>query len=388
MMMLNSKDMAYRKNPYPIFKRLREEGGLCRIDPFGFYGVTRHADVQLILKLPNIFSSAEIVQEPLANTAEFLLYSRGLIGTDKPDHTRLRRLLSKAFTPKTIAGFEQNIIHLAEKLIRQFPSAPFDFMQYFASPLPMTIMAELIGIDYDRIHDFKRWVEILLSWRHQVYETIIPDIEAMFQYINEVIAARKSQPRNDLISSLIAACDDEEIITDSELLAFIRLLLVAGTETTTNLFGNGMLALVSHPEQCHHLREDLSRIPAFIDEALRYDGPALSLSRRVTQDYELCGVTLKKNDIVLPLLASANHDETVFTNPEEFNITRDSKAHVAFGGGIHLCLGSMLAKLQARIGFTALLQRFEHIKFAQQNELVYLDSFFFRGLRRLDVVAK
>lgn len=384
-MVLDIDSIDYRSNPYPTFKKLREKSPVCRIKPHGYWAISRYADVQMILKNPDIFSSADVAKEPTAQGPEFLLFSRGLVGADKPDHSRLRRLLSKAFTPDTVRGLEQTIRIFCLALIKNMMNRNLiDFVQAFSMPLPIMVIAELLGIDIEKKNDFKRWANILISWRNQTLTAELKnDIHQMFCYFSQMIALRKTSPKTDLISSLILASENENIITDNEVLAFIRLLLVAGTETTTNLLSNAMLHLLPHPDYVFQLKTNHTLIPYFIEESLRYDGPVLSLSRRVKRDIEIGGITIRKDDIILPLLASANHDETKFLNPHLFDIKRNPREHLAFGDGIHYCLGSQLARLQARVAFEECLKYMVSFKRLDSEPLTYLDSFFFRGLQKL-----
>jgi cytochrome P450 len=389
-MIFNIYSKAYRRNPYPYFRKLMSVAPVCRIKPHGHWAVSRYADVQTILKNPNIFISSGMVKELSSDSPEFFLFSRGLIGADPPDHTRLRRLLSKAFTPVMIRKLQSNIRLICTKLIDNLLSQhSVDFIQAFAVPLPMTVISELLGIDLVKMNDFKRWTSMLISWRNQHQSRqFLNDVENMYYYFTDLIAERKKNPQTDLISTLISACDDDKIITNEEVLAFIRLLLVAGTETTTNLLGNAMLLLLTYPNQLTQLKQDPAKISKFIEESLRYSSPVISLSRTVNTKIKMSGITLNKGDIVLPLVASANHDETVFPNSQQFNIDRNTQGHLAFGDGIHYCLGSQLARLQVRIAFEEIFKAFDTIDKSYQGSLTYLDSFFFRGVKKLDLVMK
>ncbi|HSW69404.1 MAG TPA: cytochrome P450 [Gammaproteobacteria bacterium] len=383
-MILDIRETEYRQNPYPTFKKMRAEAPICKIAPHHHWAIAKYADVQTILKNPQLFSS-KIIANPPAEGPGALLFSCGLVTMDKPDHTRLRRLLSQAITPKIIRSLKPKIQGLCETLVQNLSNkTEVDFVSTFSMPLPIIVIAELLGIDSEKKTDFKRWANLLLTWRNQKsIAEIFHDVERMYYYFDDIIKARKRAPQTDLISHLVLASANETIITSEEILGLIRLLLVAGTETTTNLLGNAILALLAYPDNIERLVADPTLIPNFIEETLRYDGPALSLNRKATEDVELSGVKIRRGEIVLPLLASANHDEEIFEDPEHFDIERNTKGHIAFGANVHYCLGSQLARLQARTALEVFFKNIKHFQRVDNKPLVYLDSFFFRGPRSL-----
>lgn len=383
---LNIYSTDYRSDPYSYFKKLRAEAPVCRIQPYGYWAVSRYADVQMILKNPDIFVSSSIGSEPASNSPEFLLFSRGLIGTDKPDHTILRRYLGKAISHTMIRRLEIKIRKICQELLLDMMNRTVvDFIQEFAGLLPIHVISELLGINVEKKHEFRRWVNLLITWRqHKRTADVSNDISEMFYYMTDVIATRKKAPQQDLISALIVASEQNKCITSEDILGFIRLLLVAGTDTTTHLLGNAMHALLSHPDCMKHTREDPRLISNFIEESLRYDGPVVSLSRRVNRDVELCGTHIQKGEMVLPLLASANRDETLFSNAENFDFKRKDQRHIAFGTGIHYCFGAQLARMQARIAFEEIFKVFKSFE-RMDHKLIYTNTFFFRGLKALHI---
>jgi len=287
--------------------------------------------------------------------------------------------VSQAFTPLRIEEMEGFIRQMARELLDDFARNP-DFIEQFATPFPVKIISRLLGIDPGRYQDFKRWSDMLISWRRMAKELVEKESVAMHEYFSEEIRKRQQHPSNDLISALVRAREAGDVLSSQELMGFIRLLLVAGNETTTNLLGNAMLVLGEQSEIWERLRQDRSLVPSFIEEVLRFDSPTQCLTRRATSRTEVGGMEISKDDVVLLLIGSANHDESVFENPEKFLLERKSRHHLSFGGGIHFCLGAPLARLQARVAFEEFLERYSSIEILNHERL---GTFFFRGLSRL-----
>lgn len=377
---------AYRQNPYPYFQKMRAQHPIYPLKGKGHWAISRYEDVKKIIKNHDLFSSADIVQEPKIIEPHFLFYTRGIVGVDKPDHTRLRQLLHKLFPQNKITILEPFIRQCCCELLRSTENEQsIDFVGAFSAPLPIMIIAKLLGVDSEKTDAFRRWVLILLTWRSKDFQDKDNSIADMFNYLTEIINYKKLSPQSDLISSLIIASERDNMITQEEVLGFIRFLLVGGTDTTTNLLGNALRALLFQPDYIQLLKNQPEKIRDFIEEVLRYDGPVLSLYRRVTQDVELHGVTIKKNDLVFPLIASANHDETVFANPESFDIDRQNKSHLSFGTGIHYCFASQLAKLQVRVAFEEILKSWRFVENSGNEPSSYIESFFFRGPKKIPI---
>lgn len=383
------RNPEYQSNPYPFFKRLRMEAPIVRLEPQGFWAVSRYEDVLSLLKAPEIFSSAGLQEEPQIIGTDLLLQARGLVGMDRPDHTRLRRVISRVLTPEKINGFEPLIQSTVQELLEAW-KGEVEFIGDFAAPLPITVIAEFLGLDPALRKDFKRWCDTLLTWRsteriedpeerRQKENSIQSDISQMFECLSAVVAERRRAPQADFISELVA-----QSLTPQEIFSFIRFLLVAGTDTTSHLLGNTLLALLNQPPLQQEIRKHPKKIPTLIEEVLRWDSPVLSLIRRTTEDTEIRRVKIPQNEVVLALVASANHDESVFVNPGTFDLDRSSRAHLTFGAGVHFCLGSQLARMQARIAFEELLPLLDALK-PNPFPSEYVQSFFFRGVKKLNL---
>lgn len=386
---LNMIDMhsdTYRNNPYPYFQKMRAEYPIFPLRQEGCWAISRYNDVKKILKNHELFSSTDIVKEPNVLEPSFLFHTRGMVGADKPEHTRLRQLLHKIFPQYKINYLEPIIRQSCHQLLSGIKNKTLaDIVNDLSAPLPIMVITKLLGIDTEKTEEFRHCVLILLTWRSHHYPDKEACIHSMFHYLTEIIKKRRIMPESDMISALVLASENDNTITKEEVLAFIRLLLVGGTDTTTNLLGNALHILLNNPEFILLLQEEPQKIDAFIEETLRYDGPVLSLCRRVTQDIEFDGVTFKKNNLIFPLIASANHDETIFSNPENFEMQRDAKAHLSFGSGIHHCFSSQLARLQVRIAFEEILNAWNFIEHADNKPLSFIESFFFRGFKSLPI---
>jgi cytochrome P450 len=315
-----------------------------------------------------------------------------MLFSDPPDHTRLRALVNKAFIPQAIEALKSRIRAIAEELLDQVQDpAGFDVIETIAYPLPVIVMAELLGVPTRDRAQFKVWSD----QRARLLEPTITasEIQVAIQagrefdaYFMDVINARRKEPRDDLISTLVAVEEAGDKLTQGELLVMLRLLLIAGNETTTNLIGNGLLALLRHPDQLQALRDDPGRMPAAVEELVRYDGPVQVDGRTAMEDMEIKGRHIQKGQSIVVLIGSANHDPDVFRNPERLDITRKEASHIAFGRGIHHCLGAPLARLEGRIAFEAIIERFADIRLLTDHP-PFKDNIVLRSLRSLPVGA-
>ncbi|MEX2245163.1 MAG: cytochrome P450 [Dehalococcoidia bacterium] len=376
----NPFDPAFRQDPYPKYAELRREAPVYRHPAMGFTAVSRYDGVVHVLMNPNLFSSKAIDLNIDGNP------TRTVINTDPPLHTSMRNLVNRAFTPRMVAELEPRIREITASLLDAVvESGETDLVRDLAIPLPVAIIAGLLGIDDDRHDDFKRWSTVFIGTapgedgERARQDQIFEEARA---YFREVIDARRRQPGSDLISALVAVSgdDEEHLLGPSDLLAFIALLLVAGNETTTNLIGNAVLALLDHPEQLEMLRRDMSLLPNAVEEALRYESPVQNLFRTATEDTEIGGVPVPKDSGVIPIYASANRDDAKFPDGDRFDITRNTQGHVAFGHGVHFCLGAPLARLEAKVALEQVILRMPGLRREPGRPEWFMHAPFLRGL--------
>ncbi|WAS97246.1 cytochrome P450 [Nannocystis punicea] len=361
-------------DPHPLFARLREAAPVHRLERHQWWAVTRHAEVSRILKRPDLFSSDTGLDRLCPphideRTWQELERMRGpsMFNSDPPKHTRLRKLVSAAFTPRAMTQLEGRVQQIAGRLIDSIlQRETFEVVDDLAIPLPVTVIAEMLGVDPARGADFKRWSDDLITlgrmtreqrdWAAAESVRLIESRRELFAHMQEMIAARRQEPRDDLISQLVRA-ECEEALTAEEVLGAVLLLLVAGNETTTNLIATGTHLLLEHPEALAELRDDPALVPNFIEEVLRYEGPATMLFRRTTAEVEVAGAQIPAGNLVVLLLGAANRDPAQFPDPDRFDIHRDTRGHLGFGQGIHFCVGAPLSRLEGRVAFTELIRR-------------------------------
>ncbi len=386
-----SAEMA--QDPYPTYAKLRARDPVHRSRLMDAWVFSRYADVDTILRNHRHFSSdprkraASRRRASLPNVEE-----PSMLFLDPPDHTRLRALVNKAFTPRAIAALESHIRELMTTLLDAVddPSA-FDLMEAVAKPLPVIVIAEMLGIPPEDRAQFGIWsdqrariLEPTLSPEEQ--ETAESAMRALDAYLVPIISERKAEPKDDIISALAQAEEEGDKLTEREVLIMLRLLLVAGNETTTNLIGNGMLALLRHPDQLAALREDPGLISSAVEELLRFDSPVQVDMRSVLDDCDVNGFHLRRGDNVVTLLGAANRDPDQFQAPDRLDVRPREQNHLAFGRGIHHCLGAPLARLEGRIVLEALIERFPSMRLIE-NRPAFRSSVVLRGLLALPVAA-
>ena len=386
-----SAEMA--QDPYPTYAKLRGRDPVHRSRLMDAWVFSRFADVDAILRDHRHFSSdprkrvASGRRASLPNVEE-----PSMLFLDPPDHTRLRALVNKAFTPRAVAALEPHIRELTTTLLDAVDDpAAFDLMEAVAKPLPVIVIAEMLGIPPDDRAQFAVWSD----QRARILEpTLSPDeretadaaMRSLDEYLMPIISARRVDPKDDIISALAQAEEEGDKLTEREVLIMLRLLLVAGNETTTNLIGNGVLALLRHPDQLAALREDPGLIPSAVEELLRFDSPVQVDVRSVLDDCEVNGFRVRRGDNVVTLLGAANRDPDRFEAPDRLDVRRGDQNHLSFGRGIHHCLGAPLARLEGRVVLQALIDRFSSLRLLEDRP-AFRSSVALRGLLALPVSA-
>lgn len=315
---------------------------------------------------------------------------RNMLDLDEPDHRRLRSLVQKAFTPRTVELLRPRVFSVADRLhARLRERGGGDLMSDFAVPLPATVIADLLGVPESERPRFQRWSRAILSADSSGWRMLraLPALAAFVRYLRCLIEARRRDPRDDLTSALVAVEEAGDRLSTDELVAMLFLLLVAGHETTANLIGNGMLALLDDPETYEHLRRGTFEIPTAVEELLRYGSPLLTATERwASETTEICGTRIEKGDLVFAGLAAANRDPAVFESPDTLHLGRDPNPHLAFGKGIHYCLGASLARLEGEAAFRTLVQTPMRLRLAvDRDEVAWRRGPVLRGLSRLPV---
>ncbi len=390
---------ALADDPYPYYRWLREHSPVHVEPSLDLTLISRHADVVAVLHDPEAFSSEQGMgrffrqglgsPEGGVSLADAMVGVRVLIATDPPDHTRLRQIVNRAFTPKAISALEPHIRHLAAGMVDDLvavadATGEVDLVEHLAIPLPVIVIAELLGIPPEDRHQFRRWSDDMvagLGGQGDLLAAQTAGIE-MFKYFGHVAAERREHPQDDLISRIVDR-EGTDGLGPLEVLSFCVLLLLAGNETTTNLLGNLTAALFDHPDAAAELWADPSLVPAAVEEALRYDGPIQGLFRAATRDLTIAGTDVPRGTIVMPLFGSANRDANHIDDPDRFDLHRGRIDHVAFGHGIHFCLGAALARLEATAAFSALIARTASIGPAGSPTRV--ESLALRGFSRLPI---
>ena len=395
-MSLSPVNPEYQKDPFTLLDEVREQGRAVYDEMFGRYIVSRFEDVQAIL------NDRDLNVAPRKADGSSLMAScrqrfagdnrePAMLFLDPPDHTRLRGLVSKAFTPRAIEQMRDRIGEIANELLDKVEGqSSFDLMTAFCQPYPTIVIAEMLGVDPKDQADFKRWTDDGVAAgfdpfaSEETQKRAKVAREQLEEYLRKAIAERRAEPKDDLITALLHAEDEGNFFNDEEVVSMIALLLGAGNVTTTDLLGNGVKNLLQNPEQVRILRDDPSLVTNAVEEMLRYEGPVTFTGRIAVDDRELAGCPMHKGQSVTLAIGGANYDPRLHKDPHKFDVTREDIDHVAFGGGRRYCLGAPLARLEAQIGLKTLLDRFPNLRMPEQ-ELVWKTVPGFRGLEKLIV---
>ena len=380
-----------RVDPYPYYAHLRAHEPVKFIPTLNAWAVSRHEDVRQLLLDHAHYSSDPLIQIAFGdfNPAP---EARFMIASDPPDHSRLRSLVNKAFSRRYVADLRDDIARTVTQLLDGLEGREtFDFTEEFAAPLPVTLVANILGVEPAMHADFRRWSNNVTAGGNSTTltdtqrATFRRDADDFRAYFLDRIARARRQPEPNLISALVHAEEQGEQLSADEVLALSVLLLIAGNETTTNLLSNAMVTLGQFPDQAAQARKERALIPGLIEESLRYLSPIQLLFRRATQDMEIAGQRLPRDSIVMPIFASANRDERVFERPDVLDARRqDTRKTLAFGWGIHLCVGKALANLEGEIAINQLFDRFKSLEVATPS-IEWCDAFYLRGPKQLPV---
>ena len=382
------------RDPYPVYAKLRARDPVHYSRLMDAWVFTRYRDADAILRDHRHFSSDPRKRKASKRQRASLPSPEDMtmLFLDPPDHTRLRALVNKAFTRKAVNALEPHVRGLMESLLDDVEDpAGFDWMEAVANPLPVIVIAEMLGVPPEDRAQFRIWSDrrarilepTITAREREIAEEAAQSLDAYFLPIME---DRRAAPRDDIISALVQAEEAGDTLTEREMLTMVRLLLVAGNETTTNLLGNGLLALLRHPEQLNALREDPDLVPAAVEELLRFDSPVQTDFRTAVEDCDVNGFPAQRGQNVVVLIGAANHDPAVFDAPDRLDVHRRDTGHISLGRGIHHCLGAQLARLEARVAFEVLLERFSSIRLLA-DQPAFRNSIVLRGLRSLPVGA-
>ena len=406
----NPFDPGTMQCPFPHYAKMREDAPVMEIPGMGIKLVTRHDLVMQTLRDPQTYSSqfgssgmplpAEIRKRFEEVYAEGYPRVSTMLTADQPDHTRYRRLVSRAFHPKVMAELEPTIREITVRLIESWiDKGRIEFVTEFGVPLPVRVIAKALNVPDDRLDDFKRWSDDSIAGigtNISIDERIQAEygVNEFQHYFAEQLNKRRTEPQDDILTNLLNATieDDDPEVTDKrpldmpEMLSIIQQLLVAGNETTTKMLTEMIRLLAENPDQWRKVKEDPSRVERIVEETLRMSTPTQGMWRMVTADTELGGYPLKKGDRLIIVFSSANRDECLYSNPDAFDPDRENlRDHLAFGKGIHFCLGAQLSRLEGKVALEELSKRLDTITLPPSNKYEYFPSFMLRGLTSLDV---
>jgi cytochrome P450 len=362
-------DYGLQDDPYPVYARLRAEAPLYHNEDHDFWVMSRHQDIHRAFRTDGVYSNRMGVSLDESAWNENAHVVMSFLGMDPPEQTRLRKLVSRGFTPKRVAGMEPDIRRLCTLYLQPaLAQGELDWITDFAGKFPMDVISELLGVPAADRDELRRLADVLVHREHGLRDVPAAGFEAsmaLFSYYGELIAERRRRPGDDLVTALLSTEEDGDRMTEGELTAFLFLMVVAGNETTTKLLGNAVHHLSRHPDQRADVFADPSLVGPWIEETLRYDASSQLLARHTLEDVTVAGVTCPAGSRLLLNIGSANHDEAVFRDSEEYDVHRDRdelSRHIAFGGGRHFCLGANLARLEANIALEELVARCSSIE--------------------------
>ena len=397
---VNVTSREFKANPFPFYAQLRAEAPVypltVPVRGKAWY-VTRYADVLALVKDERFVKDTRNVRVgEQAARAEWMPpfmrpIARNMLSLDGDDHDRLRGLVHKAFTPRMIDEMRERVEILANHLLDEVTEkGRMDLIEDYALPIPTTVIAQMLGVPVEDRHKFHRWSKaVVAGGSGSIFGALgmIPKLYAFVRYIRGLIKQRRANPQDDLITALVEAHESNDQLSEDELVGMIFLMLVAGHETTVNLIGNGTLALLEHPDQLALLRDNPSLVKSAVEELLRFTSPVETADERYArEDVTIEGVTIPQGALVYGVIASANRDPEQFENPDVLDITRENNKHLAFGQGVHYCLGAPLARLEGQIAFNTLLRRLPDLRLAAPVEsLRWRPSVMLRGLEALPV---
>lgn len=384
----------FNADPYPFYHRLREADPVHQ-SPLGFWVLTRYEDCVMVLRDPRFGRAGfeGLLESVYGNTVEQGRLPTSMLFRDPPDHTRLRGLVSRAFTPRVVEGLRPRIQQIVDGLLDRVQGAGrMEVISDLAYPLPVTVISEMLGVPEEDRERIKQWSAdiarsldaIGLPTDQGIADRGRTGRRAIGDYFRSLIPDRKKRPRGDLLSLLIEAEEQGDKLSEGELLATCVLLYIAGHETTVNLIGNGLLALLRHPEELERLRDAPSLIQSAVEELLRYDGPVQRTARIANADVELGEHKIPKGSMVVPVIGAANRDPAHFPDPDRLDVSRPDNRHIAFGFGIHFCLGAPLARLEGQITLGTLLHRLPRLALSTERP-EWRESQVLRGLKALPV---
>jgi pimeloyl-[acyl-carrier protein] synthase len=392
--LFNPLSPAFHADPYPFYRQLRETEPVY-LSPMGLWILTAYDECVTSLRDPRFGRDGfeAILAAQYGEESEAGRLPRSMLFRDPPDHTRLRALVNRAFTPRVIEGMRGQIQGVVSRLLdRVQAKGRMDVIADLAYPLPVTVICDMLGVPVDDHERIKDWSSDIIRSLDAIGIPSDPSIvergrvgrRGIADYFRALLPERRRHPRADLLSSLIAAEEQGDRLTEGELLATCVLLFIAGHETTVNLIGNGLLSLLRHPDQLERLRQEPALIGSAVEELLRFDSPVQRTARITNAEVELRGKTIPKGAFVVTAIGAANRDPAHFPDPDRLDVARPDNRHIAFGFGIHFCLGAPLARVEGQLALGALLERMPHLRLADA-ELQWRESSTLRGLKALPV---